>query len=83
MTVHTLSEITSMSTGDYMAYYQSLENDLQKSGIHYLRYHFLDINNFRDDVLKSLKLLFSVYRDLLSDVRKVHVVAGLTPDTIS
>lgn len=57
MTVHTLSEITSMSTGDYMAYYQSLENDLRKSGIHYLRYHYHDINNFRDDVLKSLKIL--------------------------
>lgn len=83
MTVHTLSEITSMSTGDYMAYYQSLENDSRKSGIHYLRYHYLDINNFRGDVLKSLKILFSVYRDLISNVRKVDVVAGLTPDAIS
>ena len=83
MTVHTLSEITSMSTGDYMAYYQSLENDLQKSGIYYLRYHYHDINNFRDDILKSLKILFSVYRDLISDVRKVDVIAGLTPDAIS
>ena len=83
MTVHTLSEITSMSTGDYMAYYQSLENDLRKSGIHHLRYHYLDINNFRNDVLKSLKILFSVYRDLISDIRKVDVVAGLTPDAIS